>query len=151
MVDNRFNARMNEKQQEIYEWLKIQGLNTDDNTLSYWSRTYDVQRIRDVVNFAHKRRSEGQNIKNIGGWVHNLLKTDVPIINNESEANKKFAEDFMRSNKWSDLRIYEKYVKDDITGDDLPLTIKENDFRRSLEALYEKSSIYKDIPSYRNS
>jgi hypothetical protein len=32
--------------------------------------------------------------------------------------------------------MHEKYVKDMITGDDLPLTLNKDDFRRGLELAY---------------
>lgn len=136
---------LTKEQHAVYVWLKAQGLNTDDNTLTYWSRTYDGKRIKTVVNFAHKRLSMGQDIRNIGGWIHKLLKTGLPVVNEESEANRKYAKWFIEWKKWNDLKIYEKYVKDSITGDDLPLTLIESDFRIALDALFQKSLLYRDI------
>lgn len=136
---------LTKEQYAVYVWLKAQGLNTDDHTLNYWSKTYDEKRIKTVVNFAHRRISMGQNIRNVGGWIHKLLKTGLPVVNEKSEANRKFAEWFIECKKWKDLMIYEKYVKDLITGDDLPLTLIESDFRIGLDALFQKSSMYKDV------
>jgi len=133
------------EQLETYEWLKAQNLNTDDNTLSYWSRTYRTQNVKDVVNFAFRKISEGHNIMNIGGWVHMLLKSGKPIENVISDDNRKYTELFIKENQWADLRVHEKYVKDAVTGDDLPLTLSKDDFRRSLEALFRKSTLYKDM------
>ena len=40
-------------QAEVYNWLRVQGLNTDNNTLNYSSpRQYPAKRIIEVVQFA---------------------------------------------------------------------------------------------------
>jgi hypothetical protein len=130
-------------QATIYLWLRQQNINTDDDTLHYWSRHYPGDRIRDVVNYAHARLLAGDPIKNIGGWISKILKTERAVVNNVCVSNRKYAEEFVKSRGWSALKIYEKYVKDEITVNDLPLTISEDDFKRALNALYDKSELYK--------
>jgi hypothetical protein len=137
--------KLTSEQTEIYTWLKAQEINTDDDTLNYWSRTYRAQRIMDVVNYAHNRRAKGELIRNIGGWIHKLLITESAIVNDGSKINRELAEQVVRKKNWVSLRIYEKYVRDEVTGDDLPLTISNIDFNRALEALYEKSLLYKKL------
>ena len=46
-------------------------------------------------------------------------------------------------NQWDTLKVYEKYIKDSTTGDDLSLTMNTEEFKRLLEALYEKSQLYR--------
>ena len=133
------------KQATIYLWLRLQKLNTDDDTLHYWSRHYPGDRIREVVNYAHARLFAGDLIKNIGGWISKILKTESAVVNDDCIFNRKFAEEFVESRGWSALKIYEKYVKDDVTESDLPLTIAVNEFKRALNALYEKSQLYNDL------
>lgn len=41
------------------------------------------------------------------------------------------------------IKIFEKYVKDSVTGDDLSLTMRIDDFKYSFEKLYQKSKLYK--------
>lgn len=130
-------------QQEVYDWLKKQGLNTDDQTLNYWVRTYKANRLKEVVCFAHKRLAEGQEIRNIGGWVHKLLKTESAVVNDECRNNRKLAINFSQEKKWKDLLIYEKYVRDKITDSDLPLTLPKDEFKKAFIALYERSMLYK--------
>lgn len=36
--------KLTEEQQKVYDWLKSQGLNVDDDTLNYWARRYPAQR-----------------------------------------------------------------------------------------------------------
>lgn len=135
--------KLTKEQAEIYAWLKSQGLNTDDNTLNYWSRKYPAKRIMEVVNFAHARQNAGQNIQNIGGWIHNFLKNGLAVENDDCITNREYTQKFSRINNWVNLRIYEKYVKDEVTGDDLPLTIPIETYKNALEALYQRSQLYK--------
>lgn len=139
------NFRLTEEQSEIYNWLKKQGLNTDDDTLNYWSRKYSDKRLKDVVNFAHARRAAGQHIPNIGGWVHTLLKNGLAVVTDESLDNRAFAKQFAIDNDWRELQVYEKYVKDEVTGDDLPLTMSSDAFMRALDALCQKSKLYRNL------
>lgn len=131
------------EQATIYLWLRQQKLNTDDDTLHYWSRRYPGDRIKDVVNYAHDRIFAGDTIKNIGGWINKILKTESAVVNDSCVSNRKFAEEFVKSRSCSALKIYEKYIKDEITDSDLPLTIAVDDFKKALNALYEKSQLYK--------
>jgi hypothetical protein len=141
--ENRY--KQTEAEIKIYDWLKQQGLNTDDNTLIYWSKTYPAKRIMEVVHFAQARIKAGQSIRNIGGWIHKFLITELAVANDECEKNRNIAKQFAHTNNWEDVRIYEKYIKDEITGDDLPLTMPHEDFNRILEILYHKSLLYKDL------
>ncbi len=101
------------------------------------------KRIQEVVNFAKARQADGQNIQNVGGWIQKFLKTGLAVVDENCRINRVFIEQFVNSTKWTDLNVYEKYVKDKVTGEDLPLTLAEDDFKRSLEALYRKSQIYR--------
>src|SRR6266446_7369607 len=107
------NVYMFTKEQiEVYTWLKAQKLNTDDDTLNYWSRKYPFKRIMEVVNFAQERQKEGQHIRNIGGWIHKLLMSGFAVVTDECKINREFTQGFIEINKWANLAIYEKYVKD---------------------------------------
>ena len=69
----------------------------------------------------------------------------LAVVNDECKNNREFAEEFARGNKWDDLKIYEKYVKDAVTEDDLPLTMSSEAFIRALESLCRKSQLYKNM------
>ncbi len=49
----------------------------------------------------------------------------------------------LRKTNGQNVKIYEKYLKDEITGDDLPLTLSQETFERALESLFQKSQKYK--------
>jgi len=137
--------KLTAEQIQVCAWLKQQGLNTDDNTLCFWAKKYTASRIVDVVRFAQDRCKQGQSIRNIGGWIQKLLKTGLAVPNDECKSNRDFAQKYAEANKWTDLSIYEKYIRDRNTDDDLPLTMSQQEFSRALEALYRKSQLYKNM------
>lgn len=134
--------KLTEEQQKAYDWLKDQRLNVDENTLNYWARKYPAQRLVDVVTFAYTRLAEGQQIRNMGGWIHKLLKEGATVVTDDCRDNRRTAQQYAKDNKWASLQIYEKYVKDKTTGDDLPLTLPKDEFYRALEALYQRIQLY---------
>jgi hypothetical protein len=135
--------KLTDEQIIVYAWLKEQKINTDDKSLCYWSKKYSSTRIKEVVDFANARIASGQKILNRGGFIHNLLKNGCAVVNDTCKDNREYALEFMKAKNWRDLKIYEKYVKDSVTRDDLPLTITTSEFRRAFEKLYQKSSLYK--------
>lgn len=135
--------KLNSEQIDLYTWLKDQNLNTDDNTLCYWTKKYSSKRVREVVNFAKMRMKMGQKIQNQGGWINMFLKNGNAVVNDVSCSNLTYLKEFIKIKKWIDVKIYEKYIVDVITGDDLPLTLENKEFQRSLEVLYKKSQLYK--------
>jgi hypothetical protein len=133
------------EQEKVYVWLKCQELNVDDNTLNYWARKYHPQRIVDVVQFAHVRRAEGQQIRNMGGWIHKFLRDGTAVVTNVSQDNRRLAQQYATENQWTSLHIYEKYIKDDTTGDDLSLTLPRDEFLRALESFHQRIQRYSDL------
>ena len=145
MQNDYSNAKftLTPSQREVYLWLKKQELNTDDDTLIYWSRRYSEKRLKDVVCLARKRRTLGHQIRNIGGWIHKLLMNESPVEDDHCKANRDFAKSYSAENKWYDLKIYEQYVRDVVTWDDISLMISPRDFAYALESLHERSQTYK--------
>jgi hypothetical protein len=144
--DTNFLAKkfkLTDKQVAVYRWLKEQGINTDDGTLCYWSKTYPLIRLKEVVEFAKARITSGQKILNVGGFIRNLLKNGSAVVNDTCKFNREYALEFSKTKNWSDLKIYEKYIRDNVTGEDLPLTIVTSEFKSALERLYQKSYLYK--------
>jgi hypothetical protein len=135
--------KLTDEQIRIYIWLKEQGINTDDGTLCYWAKTYPSTRLKEVIGFANTRIASGQKILNVGGFIRNLLQNGSAVVNDTCKFNREYALEFTKTKNWSDLKIYEKHVKDSVTGDDLPLTIIISEFVLALERLYQKSCLYK--------
>lgn len=141
-IDYIKKYKLSISQTQIYKWLKEQNINTDDPTLCYWSKTYTEKRLKEVVTYA-KNRSQKEEIRNLGGWIQVILKTNQAVIDDKWNINQNHLKEFLNLNQWDTLKVYEKYIKDSTTGDDLSLTMSTEEFKRSLEALYEKSQLYK--------
>ena len=142
-MNQEIKYKLTKEQAVMYEWLKKENINTDDETLCYWAKSYTSKRIKEVVNFAKTRKANGQNIRNIGGWIQKFLKTNQIVVNESCMLNRSILKQFLNETGWNDLLVYEKYVRDKVTGEDLPLTIESDDFKRGLERLYQKSRLYK--------
>ncbi|HEV8052482.1 MAG TPA: hypothetical protein VGP47_08305 [Parachlamydiaceae bacterium] len=135
--------KLTNEQIKIYVWLKEQGINADDETLCYFAKSYPQTRLKEVVEFANERIASGHKILNFGGFIRNLLQKGSAVVNDTCKFNREYALEFTKTKNWSDLKIYEKYVKDNVTGDDLPLTIVISEFKSALERLYQKSCLYR--------
>ncbi len=131
-------------QAEVYNWLRVQGLNTDNNKLNYWSRQYPAK--AKSLKLYNSRMQDVKLVKLFEtlevGFV-NCLRRVLQFQMTYETRSLKLDNSFIKTKEWKDLNIYEKYVKDMVTGDDLPLTMDNKDFNRALEALYRKSQLYK--------
>ena len=76
--------------------------------------------FKEVVEFANARMTSGQKILNAGGFIRNLLQNGSTVVNDTCQFNREYALEFAMTKNWGDLKIYEKYVKGSVTGDDLP-------------------------------
>jgi hypothetical protein len=144
MNPNNYNSKLllTPAQRNVYLWLKSQKINTQDATLIYWSKRYSEKRLRDVVNFAYERMASGQNIRNIGGWIQTMLAKAAPVVDDQCRANREHVQRFASQVNWRNLKIYEKYVKDQRTGEDISLTISQEAFSYALKNLYERNQTY---------
>lgn len=139
------NSRMltfTKSQFETYQWLKGQEINTNDQTLQYWAHRYSTQRIKEVVAFVKSRQQATGNIHNPGGWICHMLKNEITAISDTSHINCEYAKKFAKEKGWNDLIFCEKYVRDQVTGDDLWLGIATEEFSFALEKIYERGQLY---------
>lgn len=79
----------------------------------------------------------------MGGWIHKILKDGTAVVTDDCLNNRRFAQQYIAANQWTSLHIYEKYVKDETTSDDLPLTLSKEEFQRALEALHQRIKLYR--------
>src|SRR5258708_5762631 len=94
------------EQAKLYTWLKVQGLNTDDPTLCFWTKKYPPKRIMEVVNFAKARLKLGEKIQNLGGWVNMFLKKGLAVVNDNSTHNLTYLNEFIEEQTWMDVQFY---------------------------------------------
>ena len=93
------------EQEGAFNWLKQQVKNTSEDTLCYWSKTYDFDKI---VSCYHEAKAH--NPSNLGGYINKLLKVATNLPSAAQEQCREFAEDFIRENDWLDAKINKNYL-----------------------------------------
>lgn len=126
--------KLDEEQAVAFEWLKSEKINTDENILCYWAKTYTIERLIDVVDYARKTCKT-----NLGGLINSLLYNKTQIPDRVSEQNRSFIKDFIKTNIWKAVTILERYVKIALksgSDEEIPYNLEPEDFRRKIEKLY---------------
>lgn len=134
---------LKKSQQPLFNWLKEQGTESDDDALMFYIRTFSEERIRQCIDFMERERKKGAKINRPGGFFRNCLEGRIVIQNSNTDENKAYAQGFVEANEWSTVIITEKYLRDQTTGDDLYFNISKEVFLPSIQKLYEKSELYK--------
>ncbi len=129
-------------QKQIFAWLRLQNIDSDDDTLTYYIRTYSEQRIKDAIAFMTEEVDKGTKIGSRGKFLRRVLDGTIVMKNADSEDNKTTAIDFVRLKQWKSIVFTEKYLRDEVTGDDLYFNLPPPVFNFALEKLHEKSTIY---------
>src|SRR6185295_2834279 len=128
--------RLTPDQEIIYEWLKDQNINSEDRILCLWSKTYSVDRLFEVIEYAKKKCKT-----NLGGYINRMLYKGVVVPNEKSEANKEFLEKFLETNFWSGIVILERYAKITMHNgyeEELPYNLNPEEFQRKVISLHER-------------
>lgn len=92
-----------------------------------WLREWDAKYIVDHLLLLQKRGAVDP-----ARWMQTALKTDYVGEDKRLENNKIFAEQAKFQYGWIDLTITEKYCRDERTGKDFMLNMKENVFQNLL-------------------
>lgn len=133
---------LKKEQQPVFDWLKAQGLDTDDDTLCYWVRTYSPDKLQTALKFMHHEASRGVQFRTRGGFVRNVLEGKISPVTDTCLENKRFVKDFMDANGWRDLEVHEKYVICPRTQKEVPLNLGPEQFIYAISALYDLSQSY---------
>lgn len=98
-------ATFSDEQRFCLEWLKTLQLDTEEDTLSWWARTYPMMRLDEVHREAVKR-----NPASVGAYMHKLLKKQAIVVSGRIELNAEFAKEFKAMYQWSALELHPKYA-----------------------------------------
>lgn len=94
------------EQRDSFEWLKMQGIDSDEDTLAHWAKTYSLSRLEEVyAETVQKKR------KSIGAYMQKLLKSGAIVTTGRVEINRAFAQEFKEFHQWHGMKIYQKYAK----------------------------------------
>lgn len=133
---------LKKEQQGVFDWLKAQKLNTDDDTLCYWVRTYPIEKLKTAIAFLNHETKRGVSIRTRGGFVRNVLEGKISPVTDTCLENKQFVKDFIEANKWVELEIHEKYVLCPRTHKEVPLSLEPATFVKAICDLFELSQNY---------
>lgn len=98
--------KMNAEQQEIFDWLTSQKIDSDHDTLSWWARTYTKDRLLEVYREAHKRKPAS-----IGAYMNKLLRTQSTVTTGRVEINKEYLHILGQAFDIHNVVITQKYAK----------------------------------------
>lgn len=133
---------LKKSQQQIFAWLRLQSIDSDDDTLTYYIRSYTEQKIREAIAFMNAEVDKGIKIDSRGKFLRRVLDGTIVMKNSDSEENKQLARAYAELKQWKSLVITEKYLRDEVTGDDLYFNLTPTVFQYALEKLHQKSEIY---------
>ncbi len=85
-IEKKYRRLMPEQQLSL-QMLKEAEINTSEETLSFWARTYETDRLRAVVE--HCKRQQPQNL---GGLIQKFLKEGLPVPTAQTVTNRQVAE-----------------------------------------------------------
>ena len=98
-------AKFTDEQRDVFEWLKGMGIDSSEDTLSWWARNYSLQRLNEVHREALNRKPDS-----IGAYMQKLLKSGSVVVAGRVELNAEFAQLFKNIRKWKSLEIHQKYA-----------------------------------------
>lgn len=98
--------KLSESQAESFSWLKAQGIDSDDGKLSWWAKTYDLERLMDAFYKAKEAKA-----RSYGRYMTKLLEKCVAVNKTYFSQNLEFATQYKEAHKWNQLEILQNYVK----------------------------------------
>lgn len=117
-----------------FEWLKTLGIDTTEDTLSWWAKNYTMERLQEVYQEVSKRKP-----KSIGAYMHKLLKSQATVATGRVEVNREYAEIFRDLKGWRALEIMQKYANIDKGNHNIEIdfNMDTEEFRNYLHEKYE--------------
>lgn len=129
---NAHLAGLTQEQMDIFEWLKKQGINSHEDTLAWWARTYTLKRLEEVIKEAKIRKA-----RSLGAYMQKILKTGVSVVSGRIEKNKETAQVFKDFHDWNDLEIHQKYATFENGTIEISFDMEPDAFNEYLRAKYE--------------
>lgn len=97
--------KLTDDQKGVVDWLKERIKNTNDETLCFWAKTHDFEKISTCYNEALSR-----NPRDLGAYLNKLLTSAKLFPNAKLEECRQFAKDFLETHDLDDAKIGKKYL-----------------------------------------
>ncbi len=135
-LDAKRRWKLTQEQVEHFDWLRNEGVDSDDGTLAHWCKSYPFERLYDVLN-----ASKFKKPKSLGAYMQKLLKTDAIIENNTIKSNIAFAEEYKKAHGWGAMKTGKKFVTIPFDPDkmEISLSLECSEF---INVIIQKHEIY---------
>lgn len=115
--------------QGLLAYCQDKSLQISERALRRWLRLYESQRIVDHLALL----VDGiDGIKKPEAWMEAALKENFFVLNSNIDENRAFTEDFVKRNKWNDIKITQSYCTHSLSSKDYSFKLPQENFRRML-------------------
>jgi len=128
--------KLDDAQSERLIWLQKQEINSDEGTLAHWSRSYSLERLKEV--FAYSKLNARDNV---GGYMNRILKKESQVDNENCQTNKAVADRFKEKFQWNSLEILKRYAKIHMPNgyeEEIPYNMSNKDFFNKLKSIHQQ-------------
>lgn len=122
--------KLTDQQFADFQYLLLDlNLPADEATICYWVKTYSLKRIKEVY-----EEALSYNPDSIAAYMNKIFKKNSAVKTLNVKNNKEFAEEFIKSNKRKDVKIFKLYMKFNVDGSEyeLPFDMDSATFVRTL-------------------
>lgn len=119
---------------EALAWLKSLSLDSSHGNLSWWAKTYSLERLQDVYKEACFRKP-----RSVAKYMQTLLRNEQLVPNANAKINKAYANKFKQENYWDSLHVGHMYASFPYGYDvvDISLLQNEDNFKYQLQSKFE--------------
>ena len=130
-----FSDKQKSDLQGLLAYCENKQLRISERALRRWIRFYEPERITDHLSLLLK---DINGIKKQEAWMEVALKENYSRQNSNIQENRRFTEDFAKSNGWTDLKITQSYCCHSPSSKDYPFKLPPEAFREMLIDCYRQ-------------
>lgn len=133
-VNTPLSSQDNDDLTAILAYCDANELRIQRPSLERWIRVYKLEKVLPLISLLVPSKS---TVRNHESWMEKALEKDYVTQNKNSEANRKFSEEFKKSHIWNDLTIRKRYCRHEPSGKDYYFNLPQDNFRENLKNCYE--------------
>ena len=130
-----FSDKQKSDLQGLLVYCQDKQLRISERALRRWIRLYESERITDHLSLL---LNGIDGIKKPEAWMEVALKENYSRQNSNIQENRRFTEDFAKSNGWTDLKITQSYCCHSPSSKDYPFKLPPEAFREMLIDCYRQ-------------
>lgn len=130
-----FSDQQKSDLQGLLTYCQDKELRISERALRRWIRLYEPERITDHLSLLLDNLD---GINKQEAWMEVALKENYSRQNSNIQENRRFAEDFAKSNDWPELKITQSYCCHSPSSKDYPFKLPPEAFREMLTDCYRQ-------------